>query len=311
MGGAVITNTIIGDSALINLVIDGLLKPDYLIPLLMARRAPTQKAMDDACSMSNVLFIPFRAQLLVKTLCLVLLFSAGMPILLPLLLLFCLTAWPMDRLHLLARFAPPPLTNALTLRFVLNVWLPPFLVLHAVFGSLMFLAADAANGYTYAETFARGPLACYVCFTVALTAFVVAQAHAAKRRARRHGVLTPYQLCCAPCVVDDGFHLASTAATERIGGLGVALPDLEAARALYRQPNWTVRGADDASAADLPPKSLWRTRNAHSQSSTNVATRLSAVSAFARNVTPSKRQGNEDASSKDIDAGEQTITYHV
>ena len=123
------------------------------------------------------MLIPFRAQLLVKTLCLVLLFSAGMPILLPLLLIFCATAWPMDRLHLLARFAPPPLTNALTLRFVLSVWLPPFLVLHAVFGSLMFLAADAANGDSYAETFARGPLACYVAFTVALTAFVIGQAH--------------------------------------------------------------------------------------------------------------------------------------
>ena len=61
-----------------------------------------------------------------------------------------------------------------------------FLVFHAVFGSLMFLAADAANGTPYAETRARAARV-PVCFTVALTAFVVAQGHAAKR-ARCHGV---------------------------------------------------------------------------------------------------------------------------
>lgn len=71
LGGAVLANTILGDAAVINLVIDGILKPDYLLPLhLFARFAPTQELMDDACRMTNVLYLPFRAQLLVKALCL-------------------------------------------------------------------------------------------------------------------------------------------------------------------------------------------------------------------------------------------------
>ena len=66
MGGAVITNGIIGDALFINLVIDGIFKPDYLVPVLLAKRAPTQAAMDRGCSQDNVLFVPFRAQLLVS-----------------------------------------------------------------------------------------------------------------------------------------------------------------------------------------------------------------------------------------------------
>ena len=59
----------LGDTTLINLVIDGFFKPDYLIPLLQARFLPTQELMDDACRVTNVLYLPFRAQLLVKTMC--------------------------------------------------------------------------------------------------------------------------------------------------------------------------------------------------------------------------------------------------
>jgi hypothetical protein len=57
MGGAVITNSIIGDSTVINLVIDGLVKPDYLVPLLTARYLPTQAAMR-----SSWFRVPFTAQ---------------------------------------------------------------------------------------------------------------------------------------------------------------------------------------------------------------------------------------------------------
>lgn len=280
MGGGVLFNTILGDSLLINLVIDGFLKPDYLVPLLLARSAPTQQAMDEQCSMSNVLLIPFRVQLLAKTLCLVIIFSAGMPILMPLLLLFCLTAWPMDRLNLLARFAPPPLTNDLALRFVLSSLLPPILFLHSVMGSLFFLMAERVSGYTYAEIFARGPVACYFAFTACLTIFLLSQSYAARRRAIKNGVLTPYQLCCAPCVVDDGFHLASMAATEKVGGMGIALPDIESARRLYRPPTCSI--ASDSSLAEPPPKSAWLSRSAHQERRAKLSWRkLNAAVALA------------------------------
>jgi len=89
--------------------------------------------------------VPFRAQLLVKTLCLVILFSSGLPVLMPLLLLYCCTAWPCDRIHFLARYAPPPLTNDLSLRFVIGVILPPFIALHSVLGAIFYVSHAAAQ----------------------------------------------------------------------------------------------------------------------------------------------------------------------
>ena len=50
--------------------------------------------MDSACRLVNLLYLPFRAHNLTKVVCLVLLFSAGMPIILPFFLLFLLTAVP-------------------------------------------------------------------------------------------------------------------------------------------------------------------------------------------------------------------------
>ena len=47
----------------------------------------------------------------------------------------------MDRFNLLARFEPPPLTNALSLRYVLSVWLPPFLVLMLLMVFYLILGA--------------------------------------------------------------------------------------------------------------------------------------------------------------------------
>ena len=38
----------------INMIIDGLLKPDYWLPRLQARNLPTQEMMDEACRMTNV-----------------------------------------------------------------------------------------------------------------------------------------------------------------------------------------------------------------------------------------------------------------
>ena len=66
LGGSVISNTIIADATLINLVIDGIFKPDYYVQRLQARYSPTQEMMDEACRLTNVLYLPFRAQLLVK-----------------------------------------------------------------------------------------------------------------------------------------------------------------------------------------------------------------------------------------------------
>ena len=257
LGGACITNTIIGDATLINLVIDGLLKPDYLVPLLLARRAPTQAAMDDACAMTNVLFVPFRAQLLVKTLSLVMLFSAGMPILFPLFLIFCLTAWPMDRLHLLGRYGPPPLTNNLSLRFVLAVLLPPFLCCHVIFALFFFVAADFSHGYTVGESLLRGPILFYLVFSILLIGFVVFTFRAMKKLALKNGVLTPYQLMTSICKVDEGFSLAAMAATERVAGMVVALPDKTVASGLYKQPAAHIGSGGIAIA---PPKSAWLSR---------------------------------------------------
>ena len=253
-----ISSTIIGDSVLINLVIDGLLKPDYLVPLLVASRAATQSAMDAGCSLSNVLFIPFRAQLLVKTICLVLLFSAGMPQLYMFLLLYCTTAWPMDRLNLLARFAPPPLTNDLSLRFVLSIIMPLCLVLHCVFGFGFFYFRERARGQTLADGLGGiTPLLCYSIFSVLLVLFVALSVHLERRRAIKQGVLTPYQLLCALSVVHDGFHLAGIAATEKVGGMVLALPDVETARKFYLQPAAHI-GADGIAVA--PPPSAWLSR---------------------------------------------------
>ena len=66
LGGSVIVNSIVGDILAINLVIDGMLKPDYLIPLAAAAYAPTQAIMNDMVRFTNALFMPFRVQLIGK-----------------------------------------------------------------------------------------------------------------------------------------------------------------------------------------------------------------------------------------------------
>ena len=259
MGGLVVTNTIIGDSWIINLIIDGFLKPDYLVPLLAARGAPTQKAMDVAVSMTNVLFIPFRGQGLAKTLCLVMLFSSAMPILLPLLFVYCVTAIPVDHLHLFVRFAPPPLTNDLTFRWIISNLLPLFLILHCIFGCLFYIAAEVSAGRTVAQALVRGPLLLYLVFTVAVTGGVAYQMRRARAAALRNTVLTPWQLCCAPCVVDDGFHLAGMAATEKVAGMVLALPDADAAKGLYCQPTTSI--GDGQGQGSQKQQAAWRSHH--------------------------------------------------
>ena len=109
--------------------------------------------------------------------CLTILFCAGMPILLPILIVFCVTSVVMDRMNLLTRYEPPPLTNALTLRFVISVFLPPFLMLHCVLGSIMFgLAAgeEMRHAAPHAESvnvLLHPPLQLYLAFSVVFVAF--------------------------------------------------------------------------------------------------------------------------------------------
>ena len=93
LGGSVIFNTIIADCTVINIIIDGIFKPDYLVPILCAIRAPTQRHMNEMVRMTNVLFLPFRVQILIKTLSLCLLFSACMPFMMPLLIIFTVRAF--------------------------------------------------------------------------------------------------------------------------------------------------------------------------------------------------------------------------
>ena len=176
--------------------------------------------------------------------CLTILFCAGMPILLPILIVFCVTSVVMDRMNLLTRYEPPPLTNALTLRFVISVFLPPFLMLHCVLGSIMFgLAAgeEMRHAAPHAESvnvLLHPPLQLYLAFSVVFVAFEAFHFCVVARRSNlRQGVLTPMQLCCAPCKNDEGFTLAGMAAIEKLSGLAVTLPDPETARTLYQPPH--------------------------------------------------------------------------
>ena len=138
----------------------------------------------------------------------------------------------------------------------------------------MFVACDHARGLTLAEAISRPPNTAYMIFTICVVVGVMLQCLHMRRVANRHGVLTPYQLCCAPCVVDDGFHLAGIAATEKVAGMVLALPDLEAARSLYQQPQARV-GA--GGIAQPPERSSWlarRERKSMVNSKLSVAVRL-------------------------------------
>ena len=113
---------------------------------LVAPRAPTQHAMDEAYAAPAGIYLAFRLQLAGKFVVLATMFGAAIPAAyLIAALYFWLAQW-IDRYNLLRRLAPPPVTDASLTATVAVAVFPTALLLHVLMALWLFsmLAHDEA-----------------------------------------------------------------------------------------------------------------------------------------------------------------------
>ena len=98
---------------------------------LLARVAPNQQLMNDAYALDNPRYLPFRLQLVLKFICLGLIFSSAVPILYFLIALFMGLSWYIDKWNLLRVWKPLPVTSPRMIRVAVHVILPLSVAAHS------------------------------------------------------------------------------------------------------------------------------------------------------------------------------------
>jgi len=188
-------------------------------------------------SMKNPLYLPFRAHGTVKNLFLAIVFGGVMPIVAPFLTLLLALNLPVDRLNLLGRFEPAPQVDALSLRYSLEWILPLAVFLHVAGGSFVYTHLEMrAQDLPFLEVVVRPMPLVYLCFSAAVTIFLIGDLSRQRRLAIRHGLVTPWQLLAAPVYVYDGFVLAGAGAAEQSWAQGQNLVTNKDAAAHYYNP---------------------------------------------------------------------------
>ena len=136
-------SAVIGDLIVINGLID-FVRPDKLIiRYLVAPRKHTQAEMNASYELdTQEVYLPFRYQLVLKTVCVTLTFCSAMPILLPLAFCFMYVSYRIDRYNLLRVFKAPPRTTDRTVAYsVVNIL--PIAVFGHVFFAIFFYSKQA------------------------------------------------------------------------------------------------------------------------------------------------------------------------
>lgn len=110
-GSVVLTNVLFGDMTVILGIIEFIRPDKWIIRYLIAPRAHTQAQMNEIYKLDSDFYLPFRYQLVLKSVCVAFIFCSAIPLLLPMASLFCAISYKIDRYNLLRVFKPPPRTT--------------------------------------------------------------------------------------------------------------------------------------------------------------------------------------------------------
>ena len=234
-----IVNGLVGDAVLNSFAfrhLGGILTRRFL-----ALREPTQHLMDEAVRARDPYYLSWRIVHLVKVWFFAIVLWPLVPLVGAPALAYYLVSYPIDRANMLALLEPQPPSSGLCMRFVLVCLLPAAIPIHLGVAFTGYVAKlrhpTSGRHVTLLEALEDPRLVFFVIFSllavsVLLFDMLVIQA----RRARRRGLLTPWEVVKAMVDDDTGFHISSRA--EPFLRTDATLDDVPDAtlRALYRPP---------------------------------------------------------------------------
>ena len=137
--GALILNSLVGDTIIIGLGVDGL-RPDVLIQrYVLAPRAKSQFRMNELYAVDSDIQLAFRLQLGAKIFMLTLVFGPAIPLVYPVAGAYCLTASLVDKWHFLRTLKPPPRADALrVMHAMVSWWMPLAVTMRLAFASVVY-----------------------------------------------------------------------------------------------------------------------------------------------------------------------------
>ena len=143
LGGATIANVMFGDAIFIQVLLDLVQIPIVISRSVVAPRAATQQAMDQAYIAPAGIYLAFRLQLAGKFVVICTSFGSAIPLLYLIgAFYFWLAAW-IDRYNLLRRLAPPPVTDASLTSAMALIVFPAAVGMHVVLALVFFAALPA------------------------------------------------------------------------------------------------------------------------------------------------------------------------
>ena len=213
-----------------------------------ARREPTQHLMDEAVRSRDPYYLPWRIVHVVK----IWFFAVTLWPVVPLVgipaLAYYLVSFVIDRSNLLSQLEPVPPSSGLCMRFVLSCLMPAAVPLHLVVAFTGYVAKlrDPASGrhVSLIEALEDPRLIFFLFFSIACVSAMLFDMFVIQtRRARRRGLLTPWEVCKAALQADHGFSISSRA--EPFPEAEATLDDLppDMVHTLYRPP-FLTKGAD-------------------------------------------------------------------
>ena len=240
-----VVNSFIGDAVLNSFVVRHV--AGKITRTCFATREPTQHLMDEAVRSRDPYYLHVRIVHAVK----VWFFAVTLWPVVPLVgipaLAYYLVSFVIDRSNLLSQLEPVPPSSGLSMRFVVSGLMPAAVPLHLVVAFTGYVAKlrDPASGrhVSLIEALEDPRLIFFLVFSVmCISAMIIDMFVIQTRRARRRGLLTPWQVCKAAFQADHGFSISSRA--EPFPETDATLDDLppEMVHALYRPP-FLTKGA--------------------------------------------------------------------
>ena len=234
-----IVNGFVGDAVLNSFAVRHL--GGILTRRFLAQREPTQHLMDEAVRARDPYYLSWRIVHLVK----VWFFAIVLWPLVPLVgvpaLAYYLVSYPIDRANMLALLEPQPPSSGLCMRFVLVCLLPAAIPVHLGVAFTGYVAKlrhpTSGRHVTLVEALEDPRLVFFVVFSLlAVSALLFDMLVIQAQRARRRGLLTPWEVVKAMVDDDTGFHISSRA--EPFPRTDATLDDVpdETVHALYRPP---------------------------------------------------------------------------
>ena len=137
-GGVLITNGMLVDTFVINLLVQGLNLNKLVRRWLLAPRALTQLEMNEAYTVRANLYVVDRLQILTKLAVLALMYSAALPLMFLIVWLVLHAAKYLDRYNLLRVLVPPPQSDHAAVRCIIVYVVPVAILLHQFMTYFLF-----------------------------------------------------------------------------------------------------------------------------------------------------------------------------